>query len=104
VVLIADSGNNRVVVVDRTPPTSMESHIYAITLGTASISVKNLQAVLSSNGLIQLVENVGEEELFSTSIESHPALARALDLGDGTKNGLSQYKNLVFESIIRGVD
>jgi hypothetical protein len=104
VVLIADSGNDRVVVVDRAPSGSVESHLYDVMFGSASVPVRNLQAVLSSGGLLRIVENIGEKELFSTSMAFHPALARALDLGGGAKNGLPQYENLVFGSITRGVN
>ena len=104
VILIADTGNNRVVVVDRTPSGDVESYIENVTFGSTSVPVNNLLAVLSSKGLVQILEGVGETENFNTTMSSHPALARALGLGSGTKNGLEWYDNLVFGPVIRGVD
>jgi hypothetical protein len=104
VVLIADSGNDRVVVVDRTPAIPVVTHIGSVSFSGTPVPLQGVLATLSSGGLMQIVEGNGEKEYFGTTMSTHPALARALDLGAGTKNGLQWYKNLVFGAVTRGVD
>ena len=74
VVLIADRGNSRVVVVDRSSLLESVSIIDAVSFndGDAAIGVHDPSRVLSADGLSHIVEGSGELEYFNTNRDDHP--------------------------------
>ena len=105
VVLIADSWNKRIVMVDRTPPVETVTNLYNVTFedGVVVVPIVNCYRVFMVDGTVVISEDTGEPQFFGTTPATHPTLNRALAGRSVTdsKNKLEQYRNLVFAPLKR---
>jgi len=106
VVLIADWGNSRVVVVDRAPPADTVSLVGNVSFGSAALGLHEPLRVLSADGWMHTAEGTGEQESFSPDRTVHPALVRAVsDHSDpDRKDEMAEYGNVLFKPVIRPLE
>ena len=107
IIWIADSGNHRIVKVDRSSFTDDVAIYDHFTKDNIDVSFNPISKMFSNKNDLILVEQTPEQEFFNTNRNLHPALARALDLKDGgiaNKNNLEDYENLLFTPIIETID
>lgn len=101
IIYIADSGNNRIVKVNRkTDPEILNS----IPVGSAIVSLNSPKFIQAgTNEDLLIVEGQGEQELYSRDSSTHPALVRYKNSNpnrDGDKNNLPEYNNLFFTPLM----
>jgi hypothetical protein len=103
VVLICDTGNDRVVVVDRGSVPQAETDIYSVTIGTVTLSLSKPMRCSWADDAVLVCEASGERESFSVNAGSHPAMARSGMSAASGKDSLSQYSGLRFVPLPRSV-
>jgi hypothetical protein len=107
IVWIADSGNKRVVKIDRSSFTNIVSTYDYFTKDGIDVNFNPISRMFSNKDNLILVEQSPEQELFNENINLHPALARAMNLKDGgvaNKNNLEDYGNLLFTPVIETIN
>ena len=107
IVWISDSGNQRIVKIDRSSFTDVISVNYYFTKDGANIRFNPVSRMFSNKDNLILVEQMPEQEFFNVNRNLHPALARAMNLKEGgisSKNNLEDYSNLIFKPITKVVE
>lgn len=108
VVLIADQGNTRIIVVDRSPVTGSISAVTDVSFngGDAVVGVYDPMRVLSAGGMMHIVEGVGEPEAFNIDRKNHPTIVRALSDHEDPqrKDEMVEYGNILFKPVIRPLE
>jgi len=92
VVVIADKGNGRVVMVNRVPPAETVDNVYNVSFedGAVSVPLVDCYRVCLADGTLVITEGSGESQYFDEDPEQHPSLVRALSDGSAidSKNKL----------------
>jgi len=102
IVVTADYGNDRIVIVDRTPPTETVSVIDNVVFGSADVPVHTPFRIGVFDGTIYETELAGEDEVFNSNRSLHPTFVRSKSYAiQNSKNKLDQYGNLLFSPVIR---
>ena len=105
IIYVADYGNNRVVKIDR--KTTTPEIINSIQIGSVVVAV-NFPKFVQSTGddSVYIVEGQGEQELYSTNKNQHPALKRFFNNNPNNetdKDGLPEYNNLLFNPLLNSI-
>jgi hypothetical protein len=102
-VIIADSGNNRVLIIDRSGSSDSVSPVSFISIGGVSVPLQSPTHVSSGEeDTILIVESEGRELLFSEERDVHPTLLRYLSSVDSSLGGsdsASPYRNVIYTPI-----
>ena len=100
-IVICDTGNNRVVLIDRSHSPEIVSSIDSVTVGEEEVTIRQpVRCAMSENGIF-VFEADGARVDFGSTYATHPALSRSR--ASTGINSLPQYAGLLFVPLIRSI-
>lgn len=103
VVIFCDSGNNRIIIIDRSFSPESVSTVSSITIDGQILQLRQPVRCSMSNGVIYACEGQGRPEIFGETASLHPAMAR-IGMGTATgSNAIRQFSGMCFVPISRSV-
>lgn len=102
-VLFCDSGNNNIVVIDRSYNPDVVTTIGTVSVNGKTLPLQNPFRCSMLNGVVYISEASGREEVFGETASTHPAMARS---GFGIASGndiIPQFTKMRFMPIVRSI-
>jgi len=107
VIYIADTGNNRVIKVNRDSP-SLTTIIDKIEIGDNTIDLLKPIDVSMTNGILNIIEKEQKSQLYSEDKSSHPSIIRyqnnGLPSSPNNENSVPEYGNMLFTPLLRAIE